>query len=146
MRGWGSHGVLLIALAACGGRAGSVQTGPVKPAELAGRCDGINGDSVRTVVEETRKVSPIDTPPALIRAGAVRSPMTGPRRGRVVAAFVVDSTGHADPCTIGWVAVSDSVFLPYARRQLSSSVYRPAMSGGTAVPAVVEHVMNWARQ
>jgi protein TonB len=73
--------------------------------------------------------------PAPIYPAALRSAQI---EGSVIARFVVDTSGRAEPASITFADVSHAQFADAVRQSLLRSRYLPAMIGGRAVRQLVE--------
>jgi hypothetical protein len=106
--------------------------GGVDPAELEALIASLGvftAEQVeRPAVLDSSSVPSIEYPPALRAAG------TG---GVVVAEFVVDSAGLAEPGYFGAVSATDPLFTSAVRGALGSLRFRPALRRGRAVRQVV---------
>jgi TonB family protein len=68
-------------------------------------------------------------PPALFAAGIT---------GKVVAEFVVDTTGRVEEGTFGIVSSSHPLFSEAVRRAVEGASFKPALRGGAAVRQIVQ--------
>ncbi len=82
--------------------------------------------------------SELEVPPRLTKLGRKEAPrgLEG-QRGRVRLQFVVDTSGHVEPCTISAEEASDVRFVPSAANLILRSSFTPGEHGGRKVRAVM---------
>lgn len=110
-----------------------VAGGALGDAGMAG--PAIANDSVYTAFAVEKSAMPRRDNPAPIYPTALRAASL---EGIVVARFVVDTTGRAEPRSITFTATTHPLFADAVRQALLRSRYRPAMIGSRPVRQLVE--------
>jgi hypothetical protein len=82
----------------------------------------------------------VDVPVSIVHQPV---PQVRGRTGRVVATFVVDESGKADPATFVAFLASDPKLIPDAWELLRASRFTPARRGGQPVRQLVSQVIAW---
>ena len=102
------------------------------PSELEAMIDSLGVFTAervdRPVVLDSASLPEIEYPPALRAAGT---------SGVVVAEFVVDTAGRAEPAYFGAVSATDPLFTAAVREALSRLRFRPALLRGRPVRQIV---------
>jgi protein TonB len=98
------------------------------------------------VTGETFLEAQVDDPPVLISAGPRRYPPVLERAGvggRVVAQFVVDTTGHPETAGFKILSTTNQAFNEPARDMIMKSVFRPGRVRGQAVRVQVQQAVSF---
>lgn len=98
------------------------------------------------VTGETFLEAQVDDPPQLISAGPRRYPPVLERAGiggRVVAQFVVDTTGHPETAGFRILSSTNRAFEEPAREMIMKSVFRPGRVRGQAVRVQVQQAVSF---
>jgi len=98
------------------------------------------------VTGETYLEAQVDDPPDLISAGPRRYPPVLERAGiggRVVAQFVVDTTGHPETNGFKVISSTNPAFNEPAREMIMKSVFRPGKVRGQAVRVQVQQAVSF---
>jgi TonB family protein len=98
------------------------------------------------VTGETFLEAQVDDPPELISAGPRRYPPVLERAGvggRVIAQFVVDTTGHPEPAGFKVISSTNPAFNEPAREMIMKSVFRPGRVRGQAVRVQVQQAVSF---
>ena len=98
------------------------------------------------VTGETYLEAQVDDPPDLISAGPRRYPPVLERAGiggRVVAQFVVDTTGHPETNGFKVISTTNPAFNEPAREMIMKSVFRPGKVRGQAVRVQVQQAVSF---
>ena len=108
------------------------------------KCDSALTALAWAGIDSTAGAEPGITPPRGLKGGTYRLPEdleeTG---GRLVADFVVDSTGAIRACSFRLVSTTDARLLPIALNILADTRYAPARNGGRDVAASVRQVIRF---
>lgn len=94
--------------------------------------DSLEHDGVRIFDQDS-----VSTAPELVAAGRREYPHREERHGiggRVVLQFVIDTLGHADPCSFRTLVATSESFEGPAYRMVLESVYLPGRNDGKRVP------------
>lgn len=95
---------------------------------------------------ETFLEAQVDDPPQLISAGPRRYPPVLERAGvggKVVAQFVIDTTGHAEPPSFKVISTTNAAFNEPAKEMVMKSVFRPGRVRGQAVRVQVQQGVSF---
>lgn len=95
---------------------------------------------------ETFLEAQVDDPPSLISAGPRLYPPVLERAGvggRVIAQFIVDTTGHAEPSSFKVLSSTNKAFEEPAREMIMKSVFRPGRVRGKAVRVQVQQAVGF---
>jgi TonB family protein len=98
------------------------------------------------VTGETYLEAQVDDPPDLISAGPRRYPPVLERAGiggRVVAQFVIDTTGHPEAAGFRVLSTTNPAFNEPAREMIMKSVFRPGRVRGQAVRVQVQQAVSF---
>lgn len=98
------------------------------------------------VTGETYLEAQVDDPPDLISAGPRRYPPVLERAGiggRVVAQFVVDTTGHPEMAGFRVLSTTNPAFNEPAKEMIMKSVFRPGRVRGQAVRVQVQQAVSF---
>lgn len=98
------------------------------------------------VTGETFLEAQVDDPPQLISAGPRRYPPVLERAGvggRVVAQFVIDTTGHPESAGFKILTTTNPAFNEPAREMIMKSVFRPGKVRGVAVRVQVQQAVSF---
>jgi len=98
------------------------------------------------VTGETYLEAQVDDPPELISQGPQRYPPVLERAGiggRVVAQFVVDTTGHPEPAGFKIVSTTNPAFNEPAREMIMKNVFRPGRVRGQPVRVQVQQAVSF---
>lgn len=98
------------------------------------------------VTGETYLEAQVDDPPELITAGPRRYPPVLERAGiggRVVAQFIVDTTGHPETSGFRIIETTNPAFNEPARETIMKSVFRPGRVRGQAVRVQVQQAVSF---
>jgi protein TonB len=98
------------------------------------------------VTGETFLEAQVDDPPQLISAGPRRYPPVLERAGvggRVVAQFVIDTTGHPESAGFRILSTTNQAFNEPAREMIMKSVFRPGKVRGQAVRVQVQQAVSF---
>jgi TonB family protein len=98
------------------------------------------------VTGETFLEAQVDDPPQLISAGPRRYPPVLERAGvggRVVAQFVIDTTGHPEQAGFKILTSTNPAFNEPAREMIMKSVFRPGKVRGVAVRVQVQQAVSF---
>ncbi|MEZ4413678.1 MAG: TonB family protein [Gemmatimonadales bacterium] len=98
------------------------------------------------VTGETYLEAQVDDPPDLISAGPRRYPPVLERAGiggRVVAQFVVDTTGHPEAAGFKVLSTTNAAFNEPAKEMIMKSVFRPGRVRGQAVRVQVQQAVSF---
>ncbi len=98
------------------------------------------------VTGETFLEAQVDDPPQLISAGPRRYPPVLERAGvggRVVAQFVIDTTGHPELAGFKILSATNEAFKEPAKEMIMKSVFRPGKVRGQAVRVQVQQAVSF---
>ena len=98
------------------------------------------------VTGETYLEAQVDDPPDLISAGPRRYPPVLERAGvggRVIAQFVVDTTGHPETSGFRILSSTNPAFNEPAKEMIMKSVFRPGRVRGQAVRVQVQQAVSF---
>lgn len=98
------------------------------------------------VTGETFLEAQVDDPPQLISAGPRRYPPVLERAGvggRVLAQFVIDTTGHPESAGFKILTTTNPAFNEPAREMIMKSVFRPGKVRGVAVRVQVQQAVSF---
>ena len=98
------------------------------------------------VTGETYLEAQVDDPPDMISQGPRRYPPVLERAGiggRVVAQFVVDTTGHAESAGFRILSSTNPAFNEPAKEMILKSVFRPGRVRGQAVRVQVQQAVGF---
>jgi len=98
------------------------------------------------VTGETYLEAQVDDPPDLISAGPRRYPPVLERAGiggRVIAQFVVDTTGHPEAAGFKVLSSTNPAFNEPAKEMIMKSVFRPGRVRGQAVRVQVQQAVSF---
>jgi TonB family protein len=98
------------------------------------------------VTGETYLEAQVDDPPDLISAGPRRYPPVLERAGiggRVVAQFVVDTSGHPEAAGFKVLSTTNAAFNEPAKEMIMKSVFRPGRVRGQAVRVQVQQAVSF---
>jgi protein TonB len=98
------------------------------------------------VTGETYLEAQVDDPPDMISQGPRRYPPVLERAGiggRVIAQFVVDTTGHAEAAGFKILSSTNPAFNEPAREMIMKSVFRPGKVRGQAVRVQVQQAVGF---
>ena len=98
------------------------------------------------VTGETFLEAQVDDPPQLISAGPRRYPPVLERAGvggRVIAQFVIDTTGHPESAGFKILSSTNPAFNEPAREMIMKSVFRPGKVRGVAVRVQVQQAVSF---
>ncbi|HQR18776.1 MAG TPA: energy transducer TonB [Gemmatimonadales bacterium] len=98
------------------------------------------------VTGETFLEAQVDDPPQLISAGPRRYPPVLERAGvggRVVAQFVIDTTGHPESAGFRILTSTNPAFNEPAKEMIMKSVFRPGKVRGVAVRVQVQQAVSF---
>ncbi len=98
------------------------------------------------VTGETYLEAQVDDPPQLISAGPRRYPPVLERAGvggRVLAQFVIDTTGHPESAGFRILSSTNPLFNEPAREMIMKSVFRPGKVRGAAVRVQVQQAVSF---
>ena len=98
------------------------------------------------VTGETYLEAQVDDPPEMITAGPRRYPPVLERAGiggRVVAQFIVDTTGHPESSGFKIISTTNPAFNEPARETIMKSVFRPGRVRGQAVRVQVQQAVSF---
>lgn len=98
------------------------------------------------VTGETFLEAQVDDPPQLISAGPRRYPPVLERAGvggRVLAQFVIDTTGHPEQAGFKILSSTNPAFNEPAREMIMKSVFRPGKVRGVAVRVQVQQAVSF---
>ena len=114
----------------------------LKPVRLALDCTGPEGRPavIPADYDGALAASSVDVPPRLIKPGPpirVPSDLVG-RAATLVFRFVIDTSGHIEPCTISADEASDPRFVPHAVGMVLRGQFSPGRKDGKAVRVVIE--------
>lgn len=96
------------------------------------------------ITGETYLEAQVDDPPQLISKGPLRYPpvlQSAGVTGRVMAQFIVDTTGHAEPGSFRVISSTNKAFEESARETILKSVFRPGRVRGQAVRVIVQQAV-----
>ena len=96
------------------------------------------------ITGETFLEAQVDDPPQLISAGPQRYPpvlRSAGVTGRVMAQFIVDTTGHAETGSFRIISSTNKAFEESARETILKSVFRPGRVRGQAVRVIVQQAV-----
>ena len=99
------------------------------------RSEGLKRDSIHTGLTVDLAARPKSGNPAPVYPSALRSAQV---EGTVVARFVVDSVGRAEPASISILQTTHPLFADAVRQALLHSRYEPAMVGNRRVRQLVD--------
>lgn len=98
------------------------------------------------VTGETYLEAQVDDPPDLISAGPRRYPPVLERAGiggRVIAQFVIDTTGHPESAGFRVISTTNPAFNEPAKEMIMKSVFRPGRVRGQAVRVQVQQAVSF---
>jgi len=98
------------------------------------------------VTGETYLEAQVDDPPTMISPGPRRYPPVLERAGiggRVMAQFVIDTSGHPEPPSFKVLSSTNPAFNEPAREMIMKSVYRPGRVRGQAVRVQVQQAVGF---
>jgi periplasmic protein TonB len=96
------------------------------------------------ITGETYLEAQVDDPPQLISSGPQRYPpvlRSAGVTGRVMAQFIVDTTGHAESSSFRVISSTNKAFEESARETILKSVFRPGRVRGQAVRVIVQQAV-----
>ena len=96
------------------------------------------------ITGETYLEAQVDDPPQVISKGPLRYPpvlQSAGVSGRVIAQFIVDTTGHAEPSSFRIISSTNKAFEESAREAILKSVFRPGRVRGQAVRVIVQQAV-----
>ena len=88
----------------------------------------------------------VSKPPQLVKAGPREYPTNLEKKGvggRVVFKFVIDTLGHADPCSFRVLEATNESFEGAAYRIVLGAVFLPAEDAGHRVPVWVKQSISF---
>lgn len=88
----------------------------------------------------------VDDPPVLLSAGPRGYPPVLERAavsGRVIAQFVIDTTGHAEPSSFKVISTTNVAFNEPAKEMVMKSAFRPGRVRGQAVRVQVQQAVSF---
>ena len=106
----------------------------------------VGGTGPVPITGETFLEAQVDDPPQLMVKGPQRYPpvlQSAGVTGRVMAQFIVDTTGHAEPGSFRVISSTNKAFEESARETILKSVFRPGRVRGQAVRVIVQQAVSF---